>query len=240
MKAVILAAGVGSRLRPLTLSTPKALIPVGGIPLLQRTLTALRSVGLVDVVIVTGYLADVIERFAGELATDFRITFVRNSVFERTYNNYSLWLTKSEVLGHDMCLLDADILFEQSIMRDLLSSSSPDALVIRRVAGLGAEEVKVECDPEGVVLRIGKEVDPQKAAGESLGIEKFSSVTTKSIFASLDRRKDRDEFYEASFQEVIDAGARIRTVDAGLRACIEIDTPDDLRAAEILTGFPGV
>ncbi len=236
MKAVILAAGIGSRLRPLTLSTPKALIPVGGIPLLQRTLAALRSVGLVDVVIVTGYLADAIEKFVGGLATDLRLTFVRNPYFDRTSNNYSLWLTQSDVLGHDMCLLDADILFEQSIVRDLLASSSPDALVIRRVSGLGAEEVKVECDPEGVVLRIGKEVDPRKAVGESLGIEKFSSATTKSILASLDRRKDRDEFYEGSFQEVIESGVKIGTVDAGGRACIEIDTPEDLKAAELMVG----
>ena len=234
MKAVILAAGIGSRLRPLTAATPKALLPVGGVPLIGRALTALREEGISDVVIVSGYLSTMIESYVCTLPVDLRVKFLHNPSFETTSNNYSLWLAKPEIIGQDMLMLDADILFERTIVRDLLASSDTDALVVRTAPGLGAEEVKVECGADGYVVRIGKEIDPAQAAGESLGIEKFSAATGRLLFASLDRRKDRNEFYEASFQEVIDAGAKIGTIDAGKRACIEVDTADDLRAADLL------
>jgi choline kinase len=84
------------------------------------------------------------------------------------------------------------------------------------------------------VRNIGKDIDPRSASGESLGIEKFSPATTAHLFRVLESRKDRYEFYEASFQEMIDQGITLYTVESGNDPCIEIDTPDDLFAAELL------
>ncbi len=234
MKAVILAAGVASRLRPLTETTPKALLPVGGIPLLQRALISLRSSGFQEVVIVSGYLREMLEGFVRGLGMDIHVTFVFNPLFETTNNNYSLWLAGPAVLGGGMLMLDADILFDRTILTDLVASTQKDALVVRTSGHVGEEDVKVECDSAGYVRRIGKEIEVSKAAGESLGLEKFSAPTARLLFDSLGRRKARNEFYEASFQEVIDAGAKIAVVDSGDRSCMEIDTPADLRAADIL------
>ena len=234
MKAVILAAGIASRLRPLTSNTPKALLPVGGTPLLRRALLSLLGGGIREVVIVTGYLQQMLESTVRSFEADLRITFVHNPLFETTNNNYSLWLTKGEILGEDLLMLDADILFDHSILVDLVDSPLADALVVRTAGAVGPEDVKVECDTSGHVVRIGKDIRPERATGESLGIEKFSAATTHQLFASLDRRKDRNEFYEASFQEVIDGGAKIGVIDSGGRPCIEIDTPDDLKAADRL------
>lgn len=234
MTGVILAAGIASRLRPLTNTLPKSLIAVGGKALLQRNLEALALHRIPRCVIVTGYLHEMLESFVTALRLGMEIEFVHNPAFEQTNNNYSLWLTRPVVQGDDLLLLDADILFHHAILTRLLATSHPDALIMRASHSLGHEEIKCELDPHGAVIRIGKHLDPKRAAGESLGIERFSAATAAKLFDVLARRHVHDEFYEASFQEVIDGGARIYAVESGTLPCMEIDTPEDLRAAEEL------
>lgn len=234
MTAVLLAAGISSRLRPLTNSTPKSLLLVGGKPLLLRSLEALRKSGVQRCIIITGYLSEMIEDFIKNLGLGLEIHFVYNRDFASTNNNYSLWLARPMVETRRMLLLDADILFDQRIVARLNDSPHENALVMRSSNDLGREEIKVELDRSGRVLHIGKELDPTTCAGESVGIERFSVETTSKLFDVLERRKRNNEFYEASFQEVIDQGAKIYAVDSGELPCIEIDTPDDLAAAEQL------
>lgn len=234
MTGVILAAGIASRLRPLTTNMPKSLLEVGGKPLLQRNLESLHRNGIGRCVVVTGYLGEMIESFVLRLSLSMRIECIRNPVFDQTNNNYSLWLTRPAVQGQEIILLDADILFDQMILARLLTSPHEDALVMRASDHLGAEEIKCILDADGAVLRIGKQLDPKKSAGESLGIEKFSPATTSKLFDVLSRRHVYDEFYEASFQEVIDNGARIFSVQSDGLPCMEIDTPSDLVGAEEL------
>ena len=234
MTAVILAAGIASRLRPLTNNIPKSLIEVGGKALLQRILESLKQNGIRRIVLVTGYLSEMIESFVLLLNLGIDIEFIDNPVFEQTNNNYSLWLSRPAVSGQGIILLDADILFDQRILARLLASPHDDALIMRASNHLGHEEIKCELNEDGAVARIGKHLDPKKSAGESLGIEKFSPSTTARLFDVLSRRHVHNEFYEESFQEVIDGGARIFAVESGGLPCMEIDTPDDLQAAEEL------
>ncbi len=234
MTGIILAAGIASRLRPLTNNIPKSLLQVAGKPLLQRNLESLQRNGIRRCVLVTGYLGEMIESFVIALNLSMTFEFIRNPVFDQTNNNYSLWLARPAVDGQAIVLLDADILFDQVILARLLASPHEDALVIRTSGHLGAEEIKCIVDANGMVTNIGKQLDPQASAGESLGIEKFSPATTSKLFDVLSRRHVINEFYEASFQEVIDNGARIFAVESGGLPCMEIDTPSDLAAAEEL------
>jgi choline kinase len=234
MTAVILAAGVSSRLRPLTDSIPKALLPIAGKPLLQRTLVALQNAGVGQAVVVTGYHRDRLEAFLQTLNLRLDVTLIHNPQFATTGNNYSLWLTAPIMAGRSMVLMDADILFDGRVLDLLNAERNEDALVVRTSGHVGDEEVKVQADTHGFVVRIGKDLPPSMAAGESVGIERFSPFTSHALFASLAKRKDRLEFYEASFQEIIDAGARIRMVESAPYQCMEIDTLDDLHAAEIV------
>jgi choline kinase len=131
-------------------------------------------------------------------------------------------------------LLDSDIIFHAAILTRILSSPHVNTLALREGIPLGEEEIKVQLDGTGRVIRIGKGIPPAEAAGESIGIERFSSETGSRLFAVLARRKERDEFYEESFQELMDTGEDLRTVVCGDLPCMEIDTPEDLRAAELL------
>ncbi|MBI5473693.1 MAG: phosphocholine cytidylyltransferase family protein [Ignavibacteriae bacterium] len=232
--AVILAAGTATRLRPLTNNIPKCLLKVGGKSLLQRNLESLKDNCIQRVVIVTGFLEEMIHAAVRSMNLGLEVEFITNPAYDQTNNNHSLWLARPAVSGHDIVLLDADILFDRRILSHLLASTHDDALVIRRSDSLGHEEIKCELDANDAVLHIGKHLDPRTSAGESLGIEKFSAHTSTKLFDVLSRRHVINEFYEASFQEVIDAGATIYAVDSRGLPCAEIDTPDDLQHADEL------
>ncbi len=234
MIAVILAAGVSSRLRPLTDAIPKALLPVGGIPIIQRTLRSLGRSGITRIVIVTGYRKEPLETFIASLRSPIEILRIFNPEFARTGNNYSLWLALRAVGDESIVLFDSDVLFRPSTLADLLNTPHENALIMRRTAQLGSEEVKVELAGGDRILRIGKDIDPLRAAGESIGIERFSPQAARALLTALDGRKGRNEFYEAAFQEIIDGGIPVHAVPAAEEDCVEIDTPADVRKAEAL------
>ena len=234
MIGIILAAGVSSRLRPLTDTTPKCLLPSSGPPLLERTLRSLEQSGVRECIIVTGYYHEKVEHFADGLHLAVKTHFVLNPRFASTDNNYSLWIAGPAAAGHDILLLDSDILFDRRLIPLLLESHHENALIMRTGGNLGQEEIKLELDRTRRILRIGKEIDPEMAAGESVGIEKFDAPTAARLFEILGRRKDRNEFYEASFQELIDGGCSVYAVDNGAYGCMEIDTPHDLAVAQRL------
>ncbi|MCX6560315.1 MAG: phosphocholine cytidylyltransferase family protein [Candidatus Aminicenantes bacterium] len=236
MKGVILAAGIASRLRPLTDATPKCLLPLGGSTLLGRTLDNLAAAGIRDIVIVTGYLEDQIRRYVGANHAGLKTTFIRNDVYASTNNIYSLWLAREAVRREGMVLLDSDILFDPSVLPAVLGADAPAGLAVKTGRELGEEEIKVEVDDLMHVRMIGKHVPPDLAAGESIGIEVFSPAAMERLFAAMERKVVAEGqvnvFYEAAFQAMIDAGGTIMAVDIGDALAIEIDTIDDFRRAE--------
>ncbi|MEW6509515.1 MAG: phosphocholine cytidylyltransferase family protein [Bacteroidota bacterium] len=234
MTAVLLAAGIGSRLRPLTNERPKCLLPLGGHSLLHRTLAAFTSIGIERAVIVVGYREAMIREFVSALALPFSVTYVVNERYASTNNNASLQLAGSACAGEEIVVMDADILFHAEILTRLTSAPHENALVLRDGMPVDEEEVKVVLGAGDRVLRISKDISARDAAGESLGIERFAPDSAARLFMTLERRKDRDEFYEAAMQDLIDEGMALHAVRTGGLPCMEIDTPEDLHAAEIL------
>jgi choline kinase len=142
MKGVILAAGTASRLRPLTDNTPKCLLSIGGEAILGRTLDNLSAAGIDEIVIVTGYLAPLVRRYAAEKFPGLRLTFIHNDVYAATNNIYSLWLAKEEVFRSGMLLLDSDIIFDGKILEALLDSGHTDCLAVKTNIILGGGRSK--------------------------------------------------------------------------------------------------
>ncbi len=233
MKAVILAAGCATRLRPYSDDTPKTLLPVAGVPILRRTMTSLIRCGIDQFVIGTGYLEHMVRDAVAEWFPGLAVTFVTNPVFRQTNNGYSLSLLRPHLEDHAFILLDGDVVFDLDVISTLLGQG-PDCLAVRSVGEIGLEEVKVAADKNDRVLAIGKHIPVRGAMGESVGIELFSADTSRKLFAALDRRMGEglvNEYYEAAFQEIIDGGATLRGVDIGTLYASEIDTIEDLRAA---------
>src|SRR4029453_14376450 len=110
-RAVILAAGLGSRLRPFTDDRPKPLVPVHGMPILHNALLNLAAVGVKEVTIVVGYRRQIIERYGGEFFAGMHIFYVTSDAFESTGSAYSLWLAREALLSGDSWLLEGDVFF---------------------------------------------------------------------------------------------------------------------------------
>lgn len=237
MKSVILAAGIASRLRPLTNNTPKCLLKVGEKNILELSVENLLANNLQDIIIVTGYLENQIRDFMKVRFPQLKISYIHNKLFSSTNNIYSLWLAKEAVLGDDMLMMDSDIVFDKHIISKLLDSGYKNCLALKR-HDLNDEEIKVKVDLTGRVLEIGKEVKPSEAAGESVGIEIFGEDTLAVLYKILDRKivaeKDVNLFYESAFQELVNIGNDLYIVDSTEYSCMEIDTEADLKIAELL------
>ena len=198
MKAIILAAGTASRLRPLTLHTPKCLLKVGERSLLQRSIDALIEAGIREFVIVTGYLHEQIEDFVRQTYPEFFLplredrggsfTFIYNEAYETTNNIYSLWLARPEAEGKEVLLLDSDLLYDGEIVKRVLADKHENVLTLIRHE-LGEEEMKVVIDEEGSIVEISKTCDPALAAGESLGIERMGKAYTTALYKELEEMK---------------------------------------------------
>lgn len=237
MKAVILAAGMASRLRPLTNDRPKCLLAIGERCLLQRSMDALVAAGVNEFVIVTGYLHEQIEQFVTEHYPEQKVVFIYNNVYESTNNIYSLWLARPEVEGKEMLLLDSDLLYDPLIIRKVLSCPADNVLTLIRHE-LGEEEMKVVMNSEGDIAEINKTCNPELAAGESLGIEKMGKEYTCALYKELDGMMNKEGlqnvFYEKAFERLIAQGHTYKVLDVTELFSCELDTVDDFNRAKEL------
>jgi choline kinase len=234
MKVVILAAGIASRLRPLTNDTPKCLLKVGEKRIIEQTVENLIANNLTDIIVVTGYLENQIREYLQVRFPALNIQYIYNEVYASTNNIYSLGLVREAVGEEPMLMMDSDIVFDQRIISELLKSGYDNCLALKRHE-VQDEEIKIKVDDKGRVLEISKEVNTDEAIGESIGIELFSKTMKTALFDVIDRKVRIDgksnQFYEAAFQELIDEGYDLFAVDTTRYFCMEIDTPDDLRIA---------
>ena len=175
MKAIILAAGKGTRLDGAAVK-PKCLVEIGGSTLLHRQIKTLRSLNVRKIVIVVGFGADSIREVC-----DAEISFVENNVFAETSSLYSLWLAR-EHLNEGFVVLNSDVLFHPQMLADLLDSDHGDALLISDADPnpLGDEEMKIKVRDQ-LVVDMSKQIDPLEADGENVGIVKFSASGAKFL-----------------------------------------------------------
>ena len=245
-KAIILAAGTASRLRPLTLHTPKCLLKVGERTLLQRSMDALISNGIREFVIVTGYLHEKIEDFVRQTyGKSIHVCFIHNKDYETTNNIYSLWLARPEAEGEEVLLLDSDLLYDAQIVERVLKDKHENVLTLIRHE-LGEEEMKVVTDASGAITEISKTCDPALAAGESLGIERMGKAYTTALYKELEVMMNEEHlentFYELAFLRLIAkdstltsptaADLRFSVLDVTDLFSCELDTVEDFENAK--------
>jgi len=237
--AVILAAGRGERLRPLTVSRPKSLVVVGYQTILGRTLKTITEQGVSKVILVTGYRGNLIKKYVKEKFPHLQLVFLRNSKYSRTNTLYSLWLTRAQVAGKAFLLIDGDLLFEPRILKAVLKSKSSNVLACDGGRRLDEEAVCVTGEPDGRIRQIGKQLVRKDAVhGESIGLAKFGPRSSRLLFqlgrGVLRRPGGMTAYYEAAFQEMLNRGILLRRVDIRGRRWAEIDNHQDLRRARVL------
>jgi len=242
MKCIIVAAGMSTRLRPLTDSLPKCLLLIGGKTILQRTIDNLLGAGITNIALVVGFESEKVRSYLKHQFPERRFRIILNPNFRSTNNAYSLFLARDFFLDsgtktrESLLLLDSDILFHPRLLQVLQALTNENTIVVRVKGAHDDEEVRVSVDGSGSVLKIGKDVDLEDLYGESIGIERFNHESARLLFDVLDRRvrrgNGRTEYYEVALQEMIDLGVRFKGVDMADCPAVEIDSKDDLELAE--------
>ena len=236
MIGVILAAGMAKRLRPLTDACPKCLLKIGERTLLQRTVDAMLAAGINELVVVTGYRAEMIREF---LTNRYLSPLTSHpSPLKIHFNNniFSLWMTRPYTEGKDFLLSDSDILFDPQLIRAVLAADG-NALALNRHE-CGEEEIKVIVDSDNRIMELSKTCSIEQAIGESVGFEKMTASYSKALFKELEQMIERegliDVFYERAFERLIPQGHTFRIVDTTAFFSIELDTPEDFENAKQL------
>lgn len=231
--AVLLVAGTGSRLKPLTNHVHKSLMSLGSESILHRMIRQLRACGIVRCILVTGYCEDAVK--AAVASFDMPIQCVRNSDFANTQNSISLACCAELVSNEAIVKLDGDLVLDTEIIRRILKCDSPMVVGVDRSRRLDQEAMKAEIDERGRVINLGKSISIAKSQAESIGIEKLDANSTRLVMSKIEELRESgviDRYYEDVYAELIrESGLVAKGLDiAGLR-WTEVDTLEDLELA---------
>ena len=234
--ALLLAAGTGSRLRPLTLDAPKCLTEVSGEPILARLLDNLRIQGIKRLVVVTGYLDHCVREFLEENAADMQLEYVFNPVYQTTNNIYSLWLAK-KAIEEPFVLIESDLVFEASMLEPMLV---PDRIAVSNILPwMNGTMVELNADKAVKAFHVSHDVDDERRY-KTVNICSLSSQSWQRVITRLDRYIEEDrvnEYYETVFAEMVaDASLEFDAVLFNENKWYEIDAMEDLHQAELM--FP--
>ncbi len=242
MQALILAAGMGKRLGKYTQDATKCMVPVNGKTLIEYCLDALYAAGIERVVVVIGYRGERLKEFLGAKYPQREFAFVENPIYDKTNNIYSLWLAREELASDDTLLLESDLIFEPSVIRELLESPDPNVAVVS----------KFENWMDGTVTILGKDNEIASVVDKAhfrwnnvedyyktVNIYKFSKDFSRRQYlpfldAYLAARGD-NEYYEQVLKVLAFLeGSDLKALKIKGRRWYEIDDPHDLSVAETI------
>jgi choline kinase len=231
MKTVILAAGTGSRLLPLTRNTPKSLIDLGnGYTLLERQLQALSANDLHDITLVTGYKSEQIEAKIQHYA-DFKFKIVYNPFYRMANQIASAWFGIKDIAG-PILLINGDDLFKPAVVSRLLEASGDITLMICRKSAYNEEDMRVVTDNEKVV-DIGKDIPLSKSNGESIGMIRFSERGLRdlqqTLLAMFRVEENLQLFFPACLRKMIQDGYPVNYLECNEDEWSEVDFHPDLQ-----------
>ena len=232
MKAVILAAGMGIRLRPLTYKIPKPLIKIDGISLIKRSLDHLNEIGIKEVIVVIGYLSNLIKRKVGNHYKNIKIHYTYNPEYENSGSMYSLSKTK-DIIDDNIILLEGDLLYDKYALEILLNSPEPNEILVAPLSGSG-DEVYICVNESDELSNLGKIIDnTTDAIGELVGISKLSLDFLLALYKRAEEDYNKKE-YLYHYEEVIFKLSKDYPIKCKLMNdlnWIEIDNENDLKRA---------
>ncbi len=185
MKAIILAAGQGSRLLPLTADRPKCLVPVGGRSILEHQLAGLRGAGIGDIAVVGGYRFDRLVEFAERLPEPQRPQLLYNPFYAVSSSIGSVWAARS-LLDGPFCLLNGDTICDEHALRGAIEGLPAGiSLFTEPLEAPEPDDMLVHAE-EGRVLAVSKRLDPRVASHRSVGIVACSGDAAAAYGDALD------------------------------------------------------
>ena len=236
MRAIILAAGMGRRLEAVCGHQPKCLLEFGGKTLLRRHIDVLQQYPIEELVIATGYGADLIEEEIAAAGAKVRVTTQFNPDYEQG-SVVTLWALREHLnQPGDLLLMDADMLYDCRLLERLLASRHQNCLMLDRNSGADEEPVKL-CVRGGVPVELGKQIDKREAydcCGELVGMVRLSESAAQQLLAFVEHYvatgRGRED-YEAALRELVRLGSGFGYEDCTGLPWIEIDFPEDVDRA---------
>ena len=231
MKAVILAAGLGSRLRPITNEVPKCMVPVNGIRIIDKQIDNLLSNGVNEIYVVDGYKAEVL---AGHLKANYpQVQIVSNPRYAETNNMYSLFLTAPFVKGEEFLLMNADVYYDSNIVKGMLQGM--DSRIACDRSQYLEESMKITVDGDKI-NHISKKISEAEHYAVSIDVYRISADDSKILFKEVEDtiigRKDENSWTELALDNIFDKTTFKPYIIEG--RWFEIDNHDDLQKAEVI------
>lgn len=224
LTAIILAAGTGERLKPLTSERPKALVEVAGVSLIERTIDGLRQAGVSEMAAVVGHCAEKLDGLGLEL------------IFNRRYadanNIYSLWVAR-DLVRRGCYIVNSDVIFDPAIAAQLVDASGSVILTDDSI-GLDDEAMKAVTEA-GRLTKLSKEARFDENRGEYIGLARIDPADGESLAAILDDFVNRDDvqvYYEDAIEQLA-GSAKVCVESVAGYAWAEIDDLKDLEYAEL-------
>ena len=230
MKALILNSGIGSRMGVMTEDHPKCMCPIGsGYTILKWQLELLSRAGISDVVITTGYMADLLESYSRECRPEMKFTFVYNPLYNKTNYIYSMCLAADVLSGNDILLLHGDLVLEPGVIEDLMNARS-SVIAVDRTLPLPEKDFKAKITDGRVnavgLKYFGEDCEACQAAYKwraedfdrwMANIQKFCAEGNVNVYA--------EEAFNA-----VSAELPLYPLEMNGRLCAEIDNRDDYEA----------
>lgn len=231
-KAVIVAAGLSSRLYPLTANCPKSLLSLGGESLLARSVRLLRSSGIMDIAVVVGYRAEMIRDAMGD-----EVTCIPNPFYMHCNNMGSLWMAKGFVGADPVAYLHGDLIYGDAIIREFLVATRSSRASIDLLTAFGPvddEAMKVRVGASGRLIESNKAIPATDAQGEWTGIAAIHRPAP--VFAEIERHlmgAGLSDYDTAAFTSLVSAGEEVRCLPSSGEPWKEIDTIEDWESARL-------
>jgi choline kinase len=237
-RAVLLSAGQGRRLLPLTANRPKCLIRIGDRSLLEWQLDALLAAGIREIVVVSGYRSDLVEALIRRRYARRGVRVEFNPFFDISDNLASCWIARGAMDG-DFLLLNGDIIFETAVLQRVLDSApAPITLAVNMKDEYDDDDMKVKLS-RGLVRRVSKTLAPQQTNAESIGMLYFRDKGAALFRAAVDKAIRHPPSLKLWYLSIIDALA----AEGIVRGCpvtglgwAELDFPTDLELARATFG----
>ena len=206
MRAILISAGKGTRLYPLTKDMPKCLMTIGnGNMAIEQQLLTLRKVGIIDIVVVLGYMANKVENVINRYRNNMNIRIVYNPFYDISNNLISLWMAKY-FMDVDFISINGDDIFHPDVIRKLLSTKGEIVMTIDRKEKYDIDDMKVVTKGQKV-YKVGKKIPLDEANGESVGIIKYVGHGKDLIINKLEHmvkdRNNHNKFYLEALQKIM-------------------------------------
>lgn len=209
MKAIILAAGMGSRLKALTKDNPKCMVKVNGETLIERVLSQLDKCNLEEIILVLGYKKEVLKEYINNLKIKTKVSYIDNDIYDKTNNIYSLYMAKEEMLKNDILLLESDLIFDDSILKNLTADSNKNMAVIASYEPwMDGTCVKLDSENNIIDFVTSKKFDfnNTKDLYKTVNIYKFSKEFNKCYIKFLEAylsSNGENQYYETVLETMI-------------------------------------